>query len=223
MPQIGDLLAKLALGQQLSHSEIEELRLQMNKMQHTNSLTAGLVNADGSLDLSAVPINVIYSKTFAVDTPEIVIDVPSRYNNLIMFGLWRSDRADWIDPVDCTLNDDTGGNYEYEIIQAEGNGDSAIGLGGRGTTELAFSGALGASAAAGYAASWFSVLPNIKSNTLYKGSVSMVGGRYDATTNVLNIISSWWNSLERVTKITMAPSVGTNFIAGSSMTVIGID
>jgi hypothetical protein len=50
MPKTGDLLAKLALGRQLSRSEIEELRLQMNQAQSLTSQLASLLTPSGDLD-----------------------------------------------------------------------------------------------------------------------------------------------------------------------------
>ena len=50
MPQIGDLFAKLALGQQLTSGEIEDLRLGMNQQQNATSRLSALLTPSGNLD-----------------------------------------------------------------------------------------------------------------------------------------------------------------------------
>ena len=50
MPQLGDLFAKLAMGQSLSAAEIEQLRLGMNKQQGITSQMAALLTPGGDLD-----------------------------------------------------------------------------------------------------------------------------------------------------------------------------
>ena len=50
MPQIGDLFAKLAQGQQLTSGEIEQLRLGMNQQQNATSRLASLITPSGDLD-----------------------------------------------------------------------------------------------------------------------------------------------------------------------------
>ena len=50
MPQIGDLFAKLAQGQQLTSGEIEQLRLGMNQQQGITSQMSALLTLDGNLD-----------------------------------------------------------------------------------------------------------------------------------------------------------------------------
>ena len=50
MPQIGDLFAKLALGQQLTSGEIEQLRLGMNQQQNATSRLSALLTPSGNLD-----------------------------------------------------------------------------------------------------------------------------------------------------------------------------
>ncbi len=54
MPQIGDLFAKLALGQQLTTGEIDELRLQMNTQQLATSRLSGLLDSKGDLNAEAL-------------------------------------------------------------------------------------------------------------------------------------------------------------------------
>jgi len=221
MPQSGDLLAKMALGQQLTSGEINELRVQMNQMQSAANTLSGLVNADGSLDLSFLPVQVIYSKVLAVDTPQIDITIPSRFNNLVMFGLWRLDASAYWDYVKLLLNDDSGANYEYENLS--GQDDTPFSSPNRSYSSIAFSGGPGASAAAGFSGTWFAMLPNIKTNSLYKGVISFVGGRFTATANALSMTTAWWENTDRIQKLTFTPSTGTNFVAGSSLTVLGIE
>ena len=50
MPQLGDLFAKLAMGQSLSAAEIETLRLGMNQQQAVASQMAALLTPGGNLD-----------------------------------------------------------------------------------------------------------------------------------------------------------------------------
>ena len=219
MPQIGDLFAKLAQGQQLTSGEIEQLRLGMNQQQQMASTVAGLVNVDGSLDLSFLPIRILYNKRLVVATSSIDINIPSDINNLIFFGAARTDEADWWDHIDFNFNDDAGANYEYQELDrtatTTGGGSS------RAHSVLPVSGAPGASADANFTGPWFTVIPNIGS-ALFKGSLSICGGRYTETANVVAIVASWWENTSRVKKITLTPGEGTNFVVGSSFSVLGI-
>ena len=50
VPQLGDLFAKLAMGDSLTAAEIEQLRLEMNKQQGITSQMAALLTPSGNLD-----------------------------------------------------------------------------------------------------------------------------------------------------------------------------
>ena len=54
MPQLGDLFAKLAMGDSLMASEIEQLRLVGNDIQTTASQVSGLLDANGTLGAHAL-------------------------------------------------------------------------------------------------------------------------------------------------------------------------
>ena len=216
--KLGDLFAKLAAGQQLSAAEIEQLRLGMNQQQQMASTVAGLVNTDGTLDLSFLPIRLIYSKSLVESTSSIKVPIPSDINNLIIFGSTRSDNNDTFDYNKLIVNDDTGANYEVQ--QLYGADAAVTAVQDRGVAYLAFGSSVGATGAANYAAYWFAVLPNIHSS-LYKGAVIITGGRWDAGDNIVISASSWWASTEKIKSLTFTPGSGTNFVAASSFAIMG--
>lgn len=60
--QIGDLLAKIGRGEQLTPSEQGEIRLWGNRTQELNSFTAGLQNGQSSITANEIASNIIYVK-----------------------------------------------------------------------------------------------------------------------------------------------------------------
>ena len=220
MPQLGDLFAKLAMGEQLSSGEIEQLRLGMNRQQDISSSLAGLVNLDGSLNLDFLPIRVLYSKRFAVDTPSVKIPIPSDINTLMLFGSIRTDEADWWDGIKLIFNDDTGNNYEEQALF--GQNQLEIAIQSRSQAFMGVGGGPGTSAAANFAGTFFSVIPNIRSNQLYKGQVSMMAGRYTAADNLVGTAGSWWENTGSIKNLTISPTAGSNFKTGSLFSVLGI-
>ena len=219
MSRLGDILARLAEGRDLSRSEINTLRFEGNNMHQMGAAVRGLLTAGGNLDLSFLPIRVLYSKRLSHDTPSIEIRIPSDMNNLLCFGSTRSDAEAWGDPIKCILNDDTGNNYEYELLWA--SEDNVFAGQNRAYAQLLFGGQVAASQAANFCGTWFAVMPNIHS-ALFKGSLVLAGGRESETTNGASLAASWWENTSPIRKITLTPENGTNFLAGSSFSILGI-
>jgi len=149
--------------------------------------------------------------------------IAATYKHLMIEFQLRSDRAAAAgDAVKMTFNNDGGGNYDYSAAQHDGG---AIYYSRAAAAASSFvSEVSAATAAAGAAGAGRIVIPN------YAGTTWQKQYNVDAVT-VLGTsageIRRWvtagnWRSTSAITRITIAPVVGSNFVAGSRATLYGI-
>lgn len=142
--------------------------------------------------------------------------LPTAYRDLIIVGCLRTDRADTSDPVRLRFNNDsTNGNYTR--VAMYGNGSSAAAYTDSPGEVIIDAGAAAASASSGI----FSLLKvdifdyqHLSKNKalLTSSNVSGVETRRQAAR---------WSSLSAITSITITPYFGTNFVAGSTISLYG--
>ena len=133
----------------------------------------------------------------------------------------RTTKAAIFDPVRIRFNNDSGPNYQNVIqytvdgINATTEENSATG----GYTE-----AMAANSPSGSFAAITVWIPDYASTvTTYKNFTSTSGGLKDATSpHLVDAGGSWKSGGAAISRITLVPGTGPNFLAGSRVTVYGL-
>lgn len=148
--------------------------------------------------------------------------IPNSYTHLAVFIMAKSDSASTVFPffVRGVFNGSGGTAYESSAFGANVNTLSA-------TTNNGIMGLmtdLGTGQSTTSFAPSVIYIPQYKSTTISKSwtGTSHQIGRADAANNFTAIIAGLWDNTAAINQLLIAPSIGTNFKAGSSMHIYGI-
>lgn len=165
----------------------------------------------------------IADQTLAVSSPSFdFLGLSQSYSHIWIVCYLRTDAASVADAAAIRLNNDSGANYYQERIVA--NGATAT----PGETLAATSGTLiacaGGTASANHFGAGFIVLPSYAQATNHKSMVAQ--SHYDQSNLTGTIIVAeqgvTWVGTAAVSRITLIPTTGTNFVAGSRVTLYGM-
>lgn len=133
----------------------------------------------------------------------------------------RGTKAATSDSCLLRLNNDSGANYDYQVIAA--NATTVFGLEGLAQTSIFLGDIPAASATAGRSATIEAVIDNYTGTVFDKNVRAQVGlARATTTTNVFSESNyGLWRSTAAVTRITVFPA-SNNFLAGSRLTLWGL-
>lgn len=148
--------------------------------------------------------------------------ISQAYSMLQLELLLRGDAAASGVAVDCHLNNDTSGNYDYDLNTISGGVLNSTST-GSAAGYMQVGRAPGGSATANYAGQATLVIPAYTQTTFYK-QVRCVGATNNGGTAselMETLFSGVWKSTAAVTEITIYPSSG-NWAAGSRATLYGI-
>lgn len=220
--ELAAVAEKVAANIGLTPEEMDFWKRAHTETQRSNSFVAGNVTAANLLNLS-LPIETVFNEVLSESKSEISVEIPSRYNHLIMLFAGRSTGTGVnYDEIFGQFNDDTGSNYIGNQIQL-----SASTLSGVVGTAIAYFGvcvAPSADTVSGSSGGSFMFIPNIRS-TIWKYCLNLQSSKQigaGADTSMLSMLQSfWWKNTSPVTKIRVYAN--TNSIAsGSNLTVLGI-
>lgn len=219
----GQLLRKLASGQTLLESEIQQLERAMDGYDNY----AALVQENSIVGSRALniqfPFAPIYSTILHEDVSNLGFSIPGNYKHLLIMGHARVNGSGVSAvQIEVQLNGDTGAtNYEYNALRN-------IGTTVTGAEDLTYSGLpLGVvtadTGAASYSGSFFAYIPHYNSN--YYKQLIRVMGFFSGAGSQTNITSSLWRSTEKITSILIYPDptyASAKLEAGSLISVYGI-
>lgn len=158
-----------------------------------------------------------------IDTANIDFqNIPATFRHLEIFGNLRTDFNGTLDEILFTLNGDGGNNYDWRrsILRSiyattEGFADTSMELASVAAT----------TAPAGKFSSFTIITPNYAS-TIVEAGLIYVGGYLRSTSGANNIASNRgygeWRDTAAVDRITIVPKFGSNFEAGSIISLYGI-
>ena len=139
-------------------------------------------------------------------------NIPQGFNHLRLVMAARTDRAANYGQVNCTFNGDSGANYTFKgPNQGSGIAASSFELG-----DIA-----GASAPAGYVGCTDLLIPNYAQTSLFK-SWAGIANWQDGTDNANGLVTGTWLSTAAITSLALVVAGGSNFIAGSRVTLYGM-
>lgn len=150
--------------------------------------------------------------------------IAGTYNHLQLWLYLRSDRGsgNTFDNIRLRFNNDTTANYDWEKVQASATSVSASEDVLVQGINLGFSTA--ASAPAGTFGTYVVHIPAYVQTTGQKTTSATGGLRHTGASGGTIAMWSWgqWLSTAAITRITVAPEFGTNWVTGSRATLYGI-
>lgn len=219
--QIGDLLAKIGRGEQLTQTEQEEIRLWGNLTQNLNSFTAGLQNGQSDLFANSVrsnndTIKLIYLFKPTVDTTSFEVTVPTNYNHLWIFGAGKT--TDTVpNYINAQFNDDTAANYSYQLMQRADTTQSGLQALTQTSAPLGFF--INEGLGANYGSGFTSFIPNYNSDQ-YK-TITTIGNYRNVSFRYALQMTSFWDNVEPIRKIKFQCATG-DFTNDSTLSVYGL-
>lgn len=222
----GQLLRKLATGQQLMESEIQQLERAIDGYDNYSSILQSNTVVGGKELSIPLPIVSLYAQTLDSTVASINIPIPAQYNHLFIIGSGRSDVGavgSGLGFVIMNFNGDTGANYGWtydgvaaNVFDKGQNTGSAYPIIGH------FPGSTITAASAGYV---FCFASNLRSSVYWKSFVSMDGSFYDTGVAAYNSFNTW-KSTNPVTELNLtvvdATLTPANFVAGNTISVFGL-
>lgn len=214
---------KLAQGKRLSQDELNFLRLEGNKTQNMNSVTAGFTKI-GKPELDVrFPIEKFFPEgdlPLEADLSSISIDIPPKYSSLILLSSGRTSAAVFSTTLNAQFNNDAGSNYRFNSVIGQNTTPLATESLAQTSIPVAnFTGTSGDAGSASLAVTWF---PNIRS-PFWKNVVA-IGGvpEYSANDDSLaGLIVGHWQNVAPILSIQLSMGSG-NILAGSMFNVYGM-
>lgn len=147
--------------------------------------------------------------------------IAGTYNHLWLEVLFRSDRVDINDMIRVRFNNDTGSNYDSVRMIAATAVSSAESL---AATSMMLGFGTGSTAPASAFGTYLVHIPAYVQTTAHKIMASYGGWRQTAVSGGMFCCtaSGMWRSTSAITRITLFPELGSNWLTGSRVTLYGV-
>jgi hypothetical protein len=164
--------------------------------------------------------SAILSTTTSSVTFSSLATYASTYKHLQVRIVARTDNADTNDAIGMRFNADSGANYDFH--QLVGNGTSVTSSALINITRSGYG--VGAGATAGASIFGSSVLDILDVYAAKNKTVRTLGGLFVAAdaARVIFLRSTAWRNTSSVTSLTFNPVTGSNFVAGTRISLYGI-
>lgn len=169
-------------------------------------------------------LNVLYTNTLGASAASIDTGsggIGAGHGDLIVHAYLRTDRAALQDNVTVRMNGDTNANYDQERLQAA----AATLTGVSNNAQTQFAPGLtcpSATEAANVFAFIRLTIPSYATTSGFKvGEVSAYTPSQTGASQLVQIYSAAWRSTAALNQLSFVSATGSNFIAGSSVTIYG--
>jgi hypothetical protein len=203
----------------LTTNDVVELVYDGSKWYQATAVTS----AGGGTPLTIVTEIELATTTLVATAASIDYQsISQSYEDLIIRILARSDRAGQVtDSLDLKVNNDgTGANYQGEFFTGNNSTSLSARVIGGGTTGLSIAEIPGASSTANYFGYAEITIPFYTGNKI-KTMLSRSGNPRDSSNTQVELAMGQWLSTTAISRITLTPSAGPNFIAGTECRLIG--
>ena len=187
----------------------------------------GLANGVAASDAAAfgqIP-TALFTKLFdsTLGSAAATIDtgangIPSGYSSLYVVVVARSAGAVFSNGLNLRFNNDSGANYDGNLLL--NNGAASV-SNTAGQTALTCSTIPGASATASYAGIMRAAIPAYADTTFFK-MIEATGGENAPSRTQQVICVGTWKSTAAITRVAILEGSGNNLVAGSRMTIYGL-
>lgn len=181
-----------------------------------------IISGSGGSGLSS-GFTLITDTTLAVDTASFDFNgFPGTYIALRLVADLRATKAAATATLYCRLNNDSGSNYDYQIM----NNTAATTVGASGAlagAQMQFGDIPGSTATAGRSAVAEITIDNYAGTTFDKNARCHIGLARGTSAGDVFVETSYglWRNTAAVTRVTLLPDTG-NFLAGSRCTLWGM-
>ncbi len=176
----------------------------------------------GSPGMTQIYDNTLGGTATSIDTSTVL----GGYKHLMGYFLARSDRASNVfESVDIQFNGDTGSNYDSINSDFFGTADQVDVGEAIGAAQAQIGSITGNTGVANTPGGFTFYVPNYGGTTFHKTFHSQGGVVYaNSTTNLHNVIySGKWRSTSAITRIVLKTRNSSNFIAGTRLTIYGLN
>lgn len=189
-------------------------------------ITAAIWNADLVDNLSYLHARLPTIATTELSAAASTIDfqsIPSTFRHLLLTGALRTDLAGTTDTVLLRINNDSGANYDY-LHAGIAHSASVVTAEGLAATSARIVAAPGATAPANTFNAFEVVLPDYLEATQLHAWSFRGGLLVAATTGNIAVQQGTgrFRTAGAITRLTLLPGTGTNFAAGSYVSLQGI-
>lgn len=147
--------------------------------------------------------------------------IPGTFRALVLLGQIRGDHADALRSARLTFNADGGANYSNQVRQITGTTTTGTTL-TTGDTDGYFAPLPSAGATAAHAAVFQAIIPNYAGSDFQKHCMVQSVASSSVTVTYLFELGIHWYSTAPITRITIGPDAGAQYVAGSKMALYGI-
>lgn len=166
---------------------------------------------------------LIGSQVLGSDTATVTFSsIPATWNHLHLFVIGRNNGANISDNFWVQFNSDTGGNYDYELLQASASTPTAANANNQ--TAVPIGDIAGATSPAGHCGAFDSIIIAYSQTTFFKTVVSngFVSQGTGAGKQFTERWAGHWRSTAAITRIDLFLPTGNLFLAGSIFSLYGI-
>lgn len=218
----GDMLKEFYQGIKggtLPETRLNDITREFNELwDRENKYRAFLRVQDGRVNPNALelPVISVYSNVLSKDTQSIVIPVPVHYRNLILIVHGQVNDAT-LNSLHIQFNGDTGSNYEWQYIQADGTTVSADDSTAYAKVSI-FLGQFGTSAADARPGMIVANIPNYASSVWKK---VLFSNNYFSENNTLLTFGGIWKSTSPIERLRVFnPNSAVDMVAGSLISLL---
>jgi len=174
-----------------------------------------------TMNYGAAPTYVRIANQSASGVSSVTFNnIPQGYTDLVIVSYINSARGTNLDSFAVRFNGDTGNNYSYTLLQ--GNTSSGVSSSRQTSQSNIFVGNFAASSASNNFSTNTLNVQDYSNSTKFKNTLSRGGAITSAVTDV-EMVSGLWANTAPITSITLRSETGSNFNAGSTFTIYGID
>lgn len=164
----------------------------------------------------------LYASTLGASAVSFdITPISGAYSVLQLYALLRDDAADaFVGSALIRFNNDSGANYAYQFMRGFG------GSVGAGSNDAATSGIglmeTDASVTANYFGGGRMAIPFYANTTTFKTAFTEGGALGSGANDDVRPTAFMWKSTAAISRITILPSAGTHFVAGSAVVLYGL-
>lgn len=152
-----------------------------------------------------------------------ITPIAGTFTHLLLVSLTRDDGAVAGSWLNMTFNGDSGANYDREQGSFASNAGNASGNAAQTVLTVGLS--VGANATANVFAASMLIIPFYSTTVPFKAVTAIAGDLATlgtVGTYIAGAFQGVWRSTAAITRITIAPGNGSNFVTGSGVTLYGI-
>lgn len=221
----GQLLRKLATGQTLLESEIQQLERALNTYDNYSSILQSNTSVGGKEINVSTTFNTIYSTILDTDVASLEISIPGQYKHLLIVGQGRTNGTGGQTAISLFIrfNNDTSSNYMWGV-EGQYNGANVLSQNTSATYGVLCA-VVADGTAAGFAGATCTYIPHFNS-LYYKQCLSLNAYNVAVPATYNTFFQTTWLDTSPITFLTILPDTAyasAKIEAGSLFSVYGIN